>query len=200
MPPHLPKPPRQQSVLKSSHDFSITRPIHPYTFFYQCMYRSIHLPVFYHCFHPSTHPWTSLPSPKHLPHLSLHAPSQPTLSMSPLCRAEAGSHAGGLGSPLSPKLGDIAPSPLLHQQPPAALPAEPGGMDRAPAPLGLALSGGPWARGWVTAGVANCLPKFLTKTPICAIYSAGSNLWRPVLRSVIKHWSNNTLQDGLQDT
>lgn len=90
---------------------------------------------------------------------------------------------------------------------PAALPAKPGVMGRAlaplsytPATLGLALPGGPWVCGLVTVTVTNCLPKFLTKTPIYVIYSTGANLWRPVLHCVIKHWSNNTLQDGLQDT
>lgn len=57
LPTHPPQLPRQQLILKSSHDFSITRPIHPYTFFYHCVYPSIRLSVlFYHHFHPSIHP------------------------------------------------------------------------------------------------------------------------------------------------
>lgn len=67
------------------------------------------------------------------------------------------------------------------------LPSQPSQGRRAePQPCWDLLS--PVVRGGgVTASVTNCLPKFLTKTPIRAIYSTGSNLWRPVLRSVIKH-------------
>lgn len=96
--------------------------------------------------------------------------------------------------------------PSVHPSPPdiSPSPSGAGGDGQSPGQAGTcSLLGSPGSqqpRGQVTAGVTDCLPKFSNKTPIRAIYRAGSNLWRPVLRSVIKHWSNNTLQDGLQDT
>lgn len=195
-PVHPPQLPRQQSVLEHRRNFSITRPIHPYTFFSHCMYPSIHSP--YYSITISIHPpidittFSQMP-PAALPAcIHLHVPTVSGRGREP---------HGGSGLPHVPQLGghDTFSSSAL-----AALPAEPGVMAEprpcAPAALGFVLSSSPGVHGWVTAGVTNCLPKFLTKTPICAIYSNGSNLWRAILRSVIKHWSNNTLQDGLQDT
>lgn len=198
-PVHPPQLPRQQSVLEHRRNFSITRPIHPYTFFYHCMYPSIHPP--YYSITVSIHP----PRHHHLLPNAFHRspcmhPASPSLHV-PTVSGRGREPHGDPGLLHVPQLvghDTFSPSAL------AALPAEPGVMAEprtcAPAALGFVLPSSPGVYGWVTAGVTNCLPKFLTKTPICAIYSNGSNLWRAVLRSVIKHWSNNTLQDGLQDT
>lgn len=116
LPPGLPQPPRQQLLLKPGHDFSVTRSVHPCTFFYHCMYPSISLPVlFYHHFHPSTPrhhyllPATSSPSP------CTHVASSP--SPRPCCTGQR----ARLGTGLSP-----VPWAGAHCPVPPALPAATG--------------------------------------------------------------------------
>lgn len=181
MPARPPRPPRQQSTLKSSRDFSITGPIHPYMFFYHCTYPSIRPSLlFYHRFHPST---PKHRSPKHLPPLSLHPPTQLTPLRVPAVAGRGRGPCWGSGLSRVPRLGDISSFLFASSR---RLPFQPRwGDGQSPSPAGTCSPW--WVRGWVTVSVTNCLPKFLTKTLICAIYGTGSNLWRRVLRSVIKH-------------
>lgn len=117
-----------------SSDPAETSPPDPHTFSYPCMYPSLHLPI------PSPLPSIHPSTPGHqylLPNASRPSPyTHPTSPPSPWphCVRQSGSCDRALGSPVSPRLGNIAPSPLLGQLSQLSLAP----LERAPVVCGCA--------------------------------------------------------------